>query len=673
MRLQDQHGEFIEPDREPRNAPDREKNRKKRAKKKNIDEEKLKKMLKVESKPRTRSRSRSRDDGAKKTRKSPRQKRRSSTAGKGKKSSSSSSSSSKKSQEKLKTTTVVGELAAMNAQHVVCKSWRLCKKVSSGNQGSIWLAEHVKNVGRFCAVKESDRTESAERELDILRRVQHPNVVRLFEAQLSTSRIMLVMSYAPLTLLDLVLHGSNGHMSEDLARHYLLQILSAIRHVHSCGFVHKDIKLESMSRHIERTREREREREKRRKTNTSEIVFIDILVSEDKSTCYLADFGFSRRYSSADKMIDQAGSIHYAAPEIWHGLPYYGPEVDVWAFGVTLYMMTIGLFPFGGKTPAQVFDEIESRRIWFPSHTSKQLNNLLLSMMAYRSHARITADAIYDHPWITKASRFARERADRLVPRRKLAAGGDDSDGSPGSARRHTSLRVRGRSLAPNHARQPLALSTSNPSISASSLDDSLLDDSSLDSSFSSCAASSNADSGGNAPHPRALDDSVSSESASAATSSASSERHYREMQESHGLSKSPAGTVSHSSSGGEPAADSETAAATALLADDMLIKTTSRTQRWLRRRRNSTVPSAVLFDAAAAAAATDAIDASTPPSPADSLLGNTLSLSESALSPRNVAAAAARRARGEESQPAPDDDDSEEHIQSHSCESISK
>jgi eukaryotic-like serine/threonine-protein kinase len=157
------------------------------------------------------------------------------------------------------------------------KKWIKKEKLGVGSQGTVWLVEDDKE-GKIAALKESEVNENTVREAKILSRMKHPNIIPVYEAKINKSKgkVSVVMTYAPTTALQTVLGSPGGHLSEQLARLYFLQILGALDYVHGAGFVHKDVKLESMffrlfSKKVEcdpkKKNEQTNETEKKKKTN----------------------------------------------------------------------------------------------------------------------------------------------------------------------------------------------------------------------------------------------------------------------------------------------------------------------------------------------------------------------------------------------------------------------
>nr|CAD7438654.1 unnamed protein product [Timema bartmani] len=181
--------------------------------------------------------------------------------------------------------------------------YKLLKTIGKGNFAKVKLAKHMP-TGKEVAIKIIDKTQL--------------NPVKLFQVIETEKTLYLVMEYASGgEVFDyLVLHG---RMKEKEARAKFRQIVSAVQYCHQKKIIHRDLKAEN-------------------------------LLLDSEMNIKIADFGFSNEFTPGNKLDTFCGSPPYAAPELFQGKKYDGPEVDVWSLGVILYTLVSGSLPFDGST-----------------------------------------------------------------------------------------------------------------------------------------------------------------------------------------------------------------------------------------------------------------------------------------------------------------------------------
>ncbi|XP_026165242.1 serine/threonine-protein kinase MARK1 isoform X3 [Mastacembelus armatus] len=202
-------------------------------------------------------------------------------------------------------------------------NYRLLKTIGKGNFAKVKLARHVL-TGREVAVKIIDKTQlnptslqKLFREVRIMKILNHPNIVKLFEVIETEKTLYLVMEYASGgEVFDYLV--AHGRMKEKEARSKFRQIVSAVQYCHQRRIVHRDLKAENL------------------------LLDADMNIK-------IADFGFSNEFTLGSKLDTFCGSPPYAAPELFQGKKYDGPEVDVWSLGVILYTLVSGSLPFDGQ------------------------------------------------------------------------------------------------------------------------------------------------------------------------------------------------------------------------------------------------------------------------------------------------------------------------------------
>lgn len=174
---------------------------------------------------------------------------------------------------------------------------------------------------------------SLKREVEILKSISHPSLVHLKACEHQDSRTLLVLSYCPGGDLFDFASQKRELLTPPLLQRMFAELVSAVRYLHSCRIVHRDIKLENVL------------------VNLSESALRSV---EDPRThptpvVTLTDLGLSRRLPEPPEsplLMTRCGSEDYAAPEILLGQPYDGRLTDAWALGVLLYALLEGRLPF---------------------------------------------------------------------------------------------------------------------------------------------------------------------------------------------------------------------------------------------------------------------------------------------------------------------------------------
>ena len=113
----------------------------------------------------------------------------------------------------------------------------------------------------------------------------------------------------------------------------------------------------------------------------------------------LADFGFANYYDMINPLKTFCGSAPYAAPEVFCGQKYYGPEIDVWSLGVILYVLVTGTLPFNSDTIQQLKQKVLNCKYLIPSYLSSECVDLIQKILVVNSNERISLEQIKQHNW----------------------------------------------------------------------------------------------------------------------------------------------------------------------------------------------------------------------------------------------------------------------------------
>jgi MAP/microtubule affinity-regulating kinase len=106
----------------------------------------------------------------------------------------------------------------------------------------------------------------------------------------------------------------------------------------------------------------------------------------------IADFGFSNEFTPGSKLDTFCGSPPYAAPELFQGKKYDGPEVDVWSLGVILYTLVSGSLPFDGQNLKELRERVLRGKYRIPFYMSTDCENLLKKFLVLNPTKRATLE-----------------------------------------------------------------------------------------------------------------------------------------------------------------------------------------------------------------------------------------------------------------------------------------
>ncbi|KAE8607523.1 hypothetical protein XENTR_v10011203 [Xenopus tropicalis] len=253
-------------------------------------------------------------------------------------------------------------------------NYRLLKTIGKGNFAKVKLARHVL-TGKEVAVKIIDKTQLNSsslqklfREVRIMKVLNHPNIVKLFEVIETEKTLYLVMEYASGgEVFDYLV--AHGRMKEKEARAKFRQIVSAVQYCHQKLIVHRDLKAEN-------------------------------LLLDSDMNIKIADFGFSNEFTFGNKLDTFCGSPPYAAPELFQGKKYDGPEVDVWSLGVILYTLVSGSLPFDGQNLKELRERVLRGKYRIPFYMSTDCENLLKKFLILNPAKRGTLEQIMRDRWM---------------------------------------------------------------------------------------------------------------------------------------------------------------------------------------------------------------------------------------------------------------------------------
>ena len=266
--------------------------------------------------------------------------------------------------------------------------------LGNGTYGVVYKAikKSTEELRAIKKIKRINKDENLEgkliKEIDILKHLDHPNIMKIYEFYSSEKEYFIVSEYIPGgELFDAI--SQRKCFSESDAAFIMMQLIAAISYCHSRDIVHRDLKPEN--------------------------ILINS-IEGDKFRVKIIDFG-TALISPPDKVISRkVGSIYYVAPEILMG--NYTGKCDIWSLGVIMYVLLSGRPPFNGRSNNKIMAAIVSGTYKFPSPVwdkiSSDAKDLIMKMLTYDPDKRITAAEAYNHPWLETCARVEIDRNQAL-------------------------------------------------------------------------------------------------------------------------------------------------------------------------------------------------------------------------------------------------------------------
>ncbi|EKM49974.1 uncharacterized protein PHACADRAFT_130433 [Phanerochaete carnosa HHB-10118-sp] len=265
--------------------------------------------------------------------------------------------------------------------------WKIGRTIGKGSSGRVRIARHSK-TGQYAAVKivsksvlnsrlslrhmdeEAKRVlHGIEREIVIMKLIEHPNIMRLYDVWETSTELYLILEYVEGgELFDYLC--DKGRLSTSEALGHFQQIITAVNYCHRFNVAHRDLKPENL------------------------------LLDRD-GNIKVADFGMAAWQGKSDLLQTACGSPHYAAPEVIMGKSYNGACSDVWSCGVILYALLAGRLPFDDEDLGMLLEKVKIGKYIMPREVDSRAQDLISRMLEKDVTKRITVDEILKHPFYT--------------------------------------------------------------------------------------------------------------------------------------------------------------------------------------------------------------------------------------------------------------------------------
>jgi len=264
---------------------------------------------------------------------------------------------------------------------VLKEKYEFLGQIGKGYFGKIYSVKVIK-TGEMRACKQLSKLgivdhKKLQREIDILMKADHPNIIKLYEYIETDSYYYLMMEECKGGQLfnKIIEHVDNHKMyTEKEAAEIIKEIMSAIEYCHNNGICHRDLKPENLL-YLKKGDE---------KDNPIKII----------------DFGLGQNIDIKKILSSKVGSLYYVSPEVLAGK--YNEKCDIWSVGVILYMLLSGCAPFNGPSKGVIYSKIKAMKFSFPdkkwSNISSEAKDLINHMLVPEAE-RYTAKQVLAHPW----------------------------------------------------------------------------------------------------------------------------------------------------------------------------------------------------------------------------------------------------------------------------------
>ena len=271
------------------------------------------------------------------------------------------------------------------------KNYELLYEIGSGSFATVYQARNIK-TNESVALKfvsrsifgDSVNLLNFEKELRLIERLEHPNIVKYYETIFIDNYIIIVM--------ELLIGGKLTHYvgphGADIKQTTLIrwtkEILEALQYIHSRGIVHRDIKP-------------------------------DNIVFDGEMRAKLVDFGLSTEFGPK-RCSTPCGTPFYIAPEVITSQEYDGPKADLWSFGVTLFLLINRTFPFPEMSQTQYLNSLYKLPKLMRKSVENCLTPIINKCLQIDPENRLTAEELLKDPIFTYAEPLVKFHQVQSIP-----------------------------------------------------------------------------------------------------------------------------------------------------------------------------------------------------------------------------------------------------------------
>jgi serine/threonine protein kinase len=268
-----------------------------------------------------------------------------------------------------------GTNAPFQDKRWVLDDFEIGRPLGTGKFGRVYLARE-KRTHFIVALKvlyksqlqKANVEHQLRREIEIQAHLRHPNILRLYGYFYDSTRVYIVLEYAPNGELFKMLR-QNDRFDEATSARYIVKLCDAIAYCHSKHVIHRDIKPEN------------------------------ILIGAN-GELKIADFGWSV-HTPTSRRSTLCGTLDYLPPEMIEGHEH-DESVDIWSLGVLLYEFLVGAPPFEAAGKADTCQRIKQVDVKFPEFVPQLARDLIGKLLQHDPEMRLSLSAVRTHPWVAQ-------------------------------------------------------------------------------------------------------------------------------------------------------------------------------------------------------------------------------------------------------------------------------
>ena len=259
------------------------------------------------------------------------------------------------------------------------------KKLGSGTFGVVYEAKNIlfNNIVAMKIIKKNEymNNQLIINEIDILKKLSHPNIVRIYEFYESNNNFYLINEYCDGG--ELFNYINNSKLNEQQLSILFYQVFSGLCYLHENNILHRDMKPENiLISKIEK----------------------DLLSDEEYFWIQIIDFGTAKIFENDKKEKSIVGSAYYIAPEVLD--KDYNEKCDTWSVGVILYMFLTGRAPFDGKNKEEIINSIRIKNLDLKNEKllqrSPEVIDLVSNLLDKNIDKRLSAKEALNHIWFRR-------------------------------------------------------------------------------------------------------------------------------------------------------------------------------------------------------------------------------------------------------------------------------